>query len=79
MNVEATAENRPALFADQHRRAPIRTWRETHEDQGRVQIFIVFLQEFLVVFFRHFLVVLIELSLIILFSVHVLPLAAGGA
>ena len=36
----------------------------THEDQRRVQILLVFLEEFLVVFLRDLMVLLVELGLI---------------
>ena len=37
----------------------------THKDQGRVQVLIVFLEEFLVIFLRNLVVFLVELGLMI--------------
>ena len=64
MKAEATAEKRPAWYVDQHQSA--RTPRGAHEDQGRIQIFFVLLQEFPVVLLGYFSVVFIELSLMAL-------------
>lgn len=56
---------------------PSETRHGTHKYQGRVQIFIVLLEELLVVFLGHLLIVLIKLSLVnILSEKDVLSLAA---
>ena len=77
MNVAATAENKPAWYPDQRGStiSPI----GTHEDQGGVQVFIVFLQEFLVVLLGHLSIVLVEFSLkVFLDGRYVLFLATRG-
>jgi hypothetical protein len=53
-------------MSNQH--ALVKTSRGTHEDESRVQIPRVFLEEVLVVLFSHFAVFIVELSLMILLN-----------
>jgi len=64
MNAEVTAENRPACEPNQH----VIDMRnvETHEDQGGVQVFIIFLDELSVVLLCFAMIHLVELSSVIL-------------
>ena len=66
INAEVTAENKPACVTGQH--AFTKTPCGTHEDQGGVQVLVMFLEELLVVLFCHFTVVLVELIPVILLS-----------
>ena len=66
MNAEVTAENRPAFGPSQDNH--IKTLGGTHEDQGRVQVIVVFLEKILVVPFGLLVIALIEPSLVILFG-----------
>jgi len=58
MKAEVTAENRPACDPGQH--AGIRPTGETHKYQGRVQILIICLVEFLVILLGHLVIILVE-------------------
>jgi len=60
MNVDVTAENRPACPERQHHTSV--TPLQTHEYQGRVQIFLMFLHKILVVLFGLLAVVFVEFS-----------------
>ena len=63
MNAEVTAENRPACDTDQ--RVFTQTPRGTYEDESRVQIFSVSLEEFLIVLFSYLAIVIVELNLMV--------------
>ena len=67
MNAEATAENRPAFSL-----ISMCPWElymgSAHKDQGRVQIFIIFLEEFLVVLLSHCMVVFVEFGPMVLLT-----------
>ena len=67
MNAEAMAENRPACCPCQH--ASTQEFRcETYEDEGRIQIPIVFIHELLIVLSSFLAVTLIEFAPGILLS-----------
>ena len=66
MNVEVTAENRPACHPRQH--APARTPCETHEDQSGVQVLVVLFHKILVVLLGLLGIVLEELTPVIFLS-----------
>ena len=65
MNAEVTAENRPAYT---RLSALLSKFVRTHEDQGRIQILVAFLEELLVVLFGYPTVVFVEPSPMIFLS-----------
>ena len=60
MKAEVTAENKPACTPNQYE--PIKTRWKTDEDQGRAQVFVMFLEKFLVILVGNLAVVLVEPS-----------------
>lgn len=66
MNAEVTAENRPACYPNQH--MFIRIPRRTYEDESRIQVLLMFLEEVLVVPSRHLAIIIVESSLVVLLS-----------
>lgn len=66
MNAEVTAENKPACTPGKEKF--VQSECGTDEDQGRVQIIVMFLEESLIILFGHFAIVLVEPRPMILLS-----------
>ena len=64
MKEEVTAENRPA-YHPMNKNAFTDTTCGTHEDQGIVQVLVIFLEEFPIVLLRHPAIVPVEFSLMV--------------
>ena len=76
IKAEVTAENKPAYIPGQCE--PIETRRETDENQGRAQVFVMFLEKFLVIFLGDLAVVLVEPSPMSLLSRNYILFRAAG-
>jgi hypothetical protein len=78
INAEATAEKSPA-YNHPCQRMRVRLLHTTHENQRRVQIFIIFLHELLVILFGFFVIVLVKSRTEILLVLwEMLVIASGG-